>query len=35
VLAGLNKRIDGNQQALSMHDGAALLQALDTFKEKA
>ena len=30
VLAGLNKRITPDQQALSMHDGAALLQVLDT-----
>ena len=30
VLAGLNKRITRDQQALSMHDGAALLQTLAT-----
>ncbi|MDD4929824.1 MAG: ACP S-malonyltransferase [Gallionella sp.] len=30
VLAGLNKRIDTNQQALAINDGAALTQALDT-----
>jgi [acyl-carrier-protein] S-malonyltransferase len=30
VLAGLNKRISADQQALSMHDGAALLQTLAT-----
>ena len=30
VLAGLNKRITADQQALSIHDGAALLQALAT-----
>jgi [acyl-carrier-protein] S-malonyltransferase len=30
VLAGLNKRITPDQQALSMHDGAALLQTLAT-----
>jgi [acyl-carrier-protein] S-malonyltransferase len=31
VLAGLNKRIDANQQALTMHDGASLKQALALF----
>jgi [acyl-carrier-protein] S-malonyltransferase len=31
VLAGLNKRIDTNQQALAMNDGAALTLALTTF----
>jgi len=31
VLAGLNKRIDSNQQAISIHDSAALRQALATF----
>jgi [acyl-carrier-protein] S-malonyltransferase len=31
VLAGLNKRIDTNQQASSIHDGAALELALTTF----
>lgn len=30
VLAGLNKRIDTNQQALAINDGAALTQALTT-----
>jgi [acyl-carrier-protein] S-malonyltransferase len=30
VLAGLNKRITPDQQALSMHDGAALLQTMAT-----
>ena len=30
VLAGLNKRIDSNQQALTLNDGAALVQALAT-----
>jgi [acyl-carrier-protein] S-malonyltransferase len=30
VLAGLNKRISADQQALSIHDGAALLQTLAT-----
>jgi [acyl-carrier-protein] S-malonyltransferase len=28
VLAGLNKRIDTNQQALAINDGAALTQVL-------
>ncbi len=31
VLAGLNKRIDKNQQASAINDGAALTQALATF----
>jgi [acyl-carrier-protein] S-malonyltransferase len=31
VLAGLNKRIDTNQQASAINDGAALIQALTTF----
>jgi [acyl-carrier-protein] S-malonyltransferase len=31
VLAGLNKRIDTNQQALAINDGAALTLALTTF----
>lgn len=31
VLAGLNKRIDANQQALAINDGAALTSALATF----
>lgn len=31
VLAGLNKRIDTNQTASSLHDGAALTLALSTF----
>ena len=31
VLAGLNKRIDTNQQAFAMHDGDALKQALALF----
>ncbi|MDD2719934.1 MAG: ACP S-malonyltransferase [Gallionella sp.] len=31
VLAGLNKRIDTNQQALAINDGAALTQVLATF----
>jgi [acyl-carrier-protein] S-malonyltransferase len=31
VLAGLNKRIDTNQQAIAMYDGAALTLALTTF----
>jgi len=30
VLAGLNKRITSDQQALSIHDGAALVQTLAT-----
>jgi [acyl-carrier-protein] S-malonyltransferase len=30
VLAGLNKRIDPNQQALTINDGTALTQALET-----
>jgi [acyl-carrier-protein] S-malonyltransferase len=30
VLAGLNKRIDNNQQALAINDGAALKLALAT-----
>ena len=33
VLAGLNKRIDGNQQPLALNDGAALQQALATFTQ--
>jgi [acyl-carrier-protein] S-malonyltransferase len=33
VLAGLNKRITPDQQALSMHDGAALLQTLATLAQ--
>ncbi len=35
VLAGLNKRIDANQQALAISDGASLLQTLNTFREAA
>ena len=35
VLAGLNKRIDTNQQASAINDGAALMLALTTFKEAA
>ena len=35
VLAGLNKRIDTNQQVLAINDGAALMLALTTFKEEA
>ena len=31
VLAGLNKRIDTNQQASAINDGEALKQALTTF----
>ncbi len=31
VLAGLNKRIDTNQQAMAINDGAALMLALTTF----
>ncbi|MBI1424341.1 MAG: ACP S-malonyltransferase [Gammaproteobacteria bacterium] len=33
VLAGLNKRIDANQQALALNDGAALQQALTTLTQ--
>ncbi|MDH4285377.1 MAG: malonyl CoA-acyl carrier protein transacylase, partial [Gallionellaceae bacterium] len=32
VLAGLNKRIDANQQALALNDGDALTAALDVLK---
>ncbi|MDX8380080.1 MAG: ACP S-malonyltransferase [Gallionella sp.] len=35
ILAGLNKRIDKNQQALAINDGAALTRALITLKEQA
>lgn len=35
VLAGLNKRIDTNQQSSAINDGAALMLALTTFKEAA
>lgn len=35
VLAGLNKRIDKNQQALAINDGAALTLALTTLKGQA
>ncbi|MGA9665253.1 MAG: ACP S-malonyltransferase [Gallionella sp.] len=34
VLAGLNKRIDGNQQASAINDGAALKLALTTFAQE-
>jgi [acyl-carrier-protein] S-malonyltransferase len=34
VLAGLNKRIDTNQQASAINDGAALKQALTTFAKE-
>jgi len=34
VLAGLNKRIDTNQQASAINDGAALKQALTTFAQE-
>lgn len=33
VLAGLNKRIDGNQQPLALNDGEALKQALTTLAQ--
>jgi len=33
VLAGLNKRIDSNQQALALNDGEALKQALTTLSQ--
>jgi [acyl-carrier-protein] S-malonyltransferase len=33
VLAGLNKRIDGNQQSLALNDGEALKQALATLAQ--
>jgi [acyl-carrier-protein] S-malonyltransferase len=32
VLAGLNKRIDGNMQAFALADEAALRLAMDTLK---
>jgi [acyl-carrier-protein] S-malonyltransferase len=32
VLAGLNKRIDGNMQAFALSDEEALRQAMDTLK---
>lgn len=35
VLGGLNKRIDTHQQVSAINDGAALMLALTTFKEKA
>ncbi len=35
VLAGLNKRIDANQQALAIHDGASLMETLVKLKETA
>ena len=35
VLAGLNKRIDANQQALAMNDGASLMETLTKLKETA
>jgi len=34
VLAGLNKRIDPNQQALTINDGAALTQTLTIFEQE-
>jgi [acyl-carrier-protein] S-malonyltransferase len=34
VLAGLNKRIDTNQQASAINDGAALKLALSTFAKE-
>jgi len=33
VLAGLNRRIDPNQQALTINDGSALTQALETLEQ--
>ncbi len=35
VLAGLNKRIDASQQALSIHDGASLMETLTKLEETA
>jgi [acyl-carrier-protein] S-malonyltransferase len=32
VLAGLNKRIDGNMQAFALSDEAALRQVMDTLR---
>jgi hypothetical protein len=32
VLAGLNKRIDGNMRAFALSDEAALRQAMDTLR---